>query len=533
MKKNLLFLLLMLLPLCVHGKLVSESFESNNYYPGMTAKVSTFDGSSLRLVSSKYYTKLVQVVVTVGVGDYLVSPEYSSDAYVDVNGKQRYVPITNINQYQGSVSNLSMATLEFDFEDEDNYVTVSSSLGNGVVDYYIENITVVYDDGEEASEEIYDLKVGDVTVSPENRLDILGDGGSMQYDGKGMLVLNNVQMEASLVNIDIGESYASFTIYLKGENTLTSKTFSPIAVSNTQTRLKFTTEGNDPGSLYLVAKSQSPFAHVAIYNVKYLTYEQNLGVISGSTDGASMKIGTPIKPLVNMSATERIVGVPTDKNPSQFYNNVYDDVLYTLTALNGDGYDDEIKGIRLCSSMVEWKTADFLPSVYVCPGSSRYAAYFDGITFMVPAGTGNVIIDCMTGKEKDAELRVVIGLAEPIIFPGGITKMTRYEIPYELEHAAYVLVYNNSPIKTEVSAPDHRAGKKTTVTVGVGSVGVGSSEVTPSNPNNGDATGIETILSKEQQRGLSNVFYTVSGHRLQTVPTRKGLYILNGRKVVF
>ena len=79
-----------------------------------------------------------------------------------------------------------------------------------------------------------------------------------------------------------------------------------------------------------------------------------------------------------------------------------------------------------------------------------------------------------------------------------------------------------------------RAGKKTTVTVGIGSVGVSADAVHPSNPNNGDATAIKTIVAKEQRHVVRKAgWYTISGHQLQNTPTRKGLYIYQGKKVVF
>ncbi len=70
------------------------------------------------------------------------------------------------------------------------------------------------------------------------------------------------------------------------------------------------------------------------------------------------------------------------------------------------------------------------------------------------------------------------------------------------------------------------------MTVGVGSVGVEANTVQNSNPNPGDATGIKTIVSKEQKVVRPQVWYSISGRCLQGVPTQKGLYIFGGRKYV-
>jgi hypothetical protein len=110
----------------------------------------------------------------------------------------------------------------------------------------------------------------------------------------------------------------------------------------------------------------------------------------------------------------------------------------------------------------------------------------------------------------------------------------RFDFDYNCEHATYVYVYSNSPIMEASALADHRAGKKTTVTVGVGSVGVGANQVTNSNPNTGDATGIKNIIFQHNnyvpQR--TSCWYSVSGRRIQGQPTAKGLYIYNGKKVV-
>jgi hypothetical protein len=49
--------------------------------------------------------------------------------------------------------------------------------------------------------------------------------------------------------------------------------------------------------------------------------------------------------------------------------------------------------------------------------------------------------------------------------------------------------------------------------------------------NGDDATGIEEVRSLRAE-GRGDVWYDMSGRRLQQKPAGKGVYILNGRKVV-
>jgi hypothetical protein len=58
---------------------------------------------------------------------------------------------------------------------------------------------------------------------------------------------------------------------------------------------------------------------------------------------------------------------------------------------------------------------------------------------------------------------------------------TAFEIPYACTQATYVYIYNASPAVESTEVADHRAGKKTTVTVGLSTVGVNASNVQVSN----------------------------------------------------
>ena len=354
----------------------------------------------------------------------------------------------------------------------------------------------------------------DIQVTSENRLDIMGDGGKLQYNGGKMLVLNSPN-HLSGITTEIED----MILYLKGDNKIEAGSGTALSWSKS---LIVTTEGNDPGSLTLPCYSPS-----LPLNTQGIIFEQNLVYIPPTSYGSvrTGKICVPIDPLVNLSNTSREVPVTTNGNLD---NKVYDDVLYNLKSEDGNGYDATTQSILMATTM-HGEDVDAIISNYK-PGTYEYSQYFAGITFLVPAGTGKAIVVGHTSDE--GVLNVKIGNNTPYVIPSGVPVGTRFTFPYDVEEATYVYVYSDSPIKTVEAAGDRRAGKKTTVTVGVGSVGVEANTVQNSNPNPGDASGIKTIVSKEQKVVRPQVWYSISGHRLQGVPTQKGLYIFGGRKYV-
>lgn len=472
----------------------------------------------LQIESQDRFYRLHSVQVTCGVSERQSMEGISSSVRMMVNGNEMDIPVQQYMQPSAIQMETYTFAIEQDNEDAGVYIDFSIS---GMVGIKIESVIVYYEKDQSITEypiwiRHYDSDLRDYTqvqVTSENRLDILGDGGTVQYNGGKMLVLNSANFAGITTDVQ------DMTLYLKGTNKIEAASYTPLAFNGT---LTVTTEGNNPGSLSLSVYSPS-----LPLNTDNVIFEQNLVYVPPTSYGSvrTGNIRVPVKPIVNISNTEKEQSVT---NRSDLDNKVYDNVLYTLKS--GDAsYDPTTQSIQMATTMYG-EDIDAIISQYY-PGTEQFAQNFAGITFLVPAGTGKAIVTAMTGEM--GEINVKIGHNTPNVIPSGVTTMTRYEFPYECEQATFVYVYSNSPVVTANEAPDHRAGKKTTVTVGVGSVGVGASQVVPSNSNNGDATGIKTIVAKEQRVARRiNGWYSISGHRLQNVPTQKGLYIFNGRKIV-
>ena len=323
------------------------------------------------------------------------------------------------------------------------------------------------------------LTVNGVSVTDENRRDILNDGGTMQFNGKETLVLTSVNFTGEICSwLD------NLTVYMKNENTISG------SLKGNGGTLKFTTEGNEPGKLVMKntdAQVISGFSNVS--------FEQNLTVLSGSIDGNEIEIGTAVKPIVNESDETNNVNVADTGDETDLSNTIINEVLYTLDQENEDGVDSEENCVVLASTMVEDDVNNVIENY--TPGTEEFAKNFAGLTFMVPAGYGKILITAKTGAE--GVLNVQIGTTNTYVIKGALD-FTDYEFPYACTEATYVYIYSSSPLKSdEVEAlADHRAGKKTTVTVGVGSVGVSSNEVQTSSGDDSDAEGGENSELTEE-----------------------------------
>ena len=316
----------------------------------------------------------------------------------------------------------------------------------------------------------FDLIVNDIPVTSDNRTDVLGDNQKkIRYDGKGMLVLEDVEITTISTGLD------ELTLFLIGDNKVKM-------ISSTKdggsSMLTFTTEGNTPGSLLL----KNINARVVTgFNMK--TYEQNLAILSGDIEGEQAVIGTPINPLVDEGTGNNLVDV-ANTGTNDLNNTNIKDVLYTLTEENGDGVNEDDDCIVLASTMVK-EDVDGTVMDYL-PGTAEYALNFTGLTVMVPAGTGNIYINAKTGEK--GVLAVKIGTLEPILIKG-LLDFEDIVIPYAVSTATYVYIYNFSDVEEEGNAPGRRASKKTSITVGVRNVGAAAEDVQSSNSS--DAADIE------------------------------------------
>ena len=330
------------------------------------------------------------------------------------------------------------------------------------------------------------LMVAGQVVTDKNRTDILGDGGSMKYDGKNMLVFQDVVYE-KYGGIETWND--NLFIYLKGTNAMTINDVN--AFKGHGGTLTFTTEGNTPGTL--TAKTSGQTIPV-VTGFDITVFMQNLTMLSGSLNEQEVEIGTPVTPIVDEAGETTTVDVGgEDTGDQDLSNTVINNVLYTLDEDNDDGVDPKENCVVLGSTMVEEDVQDVIRNYE--PGTPEFAEKFAGLTFMVPAGYGKIIITARTGEE--GIMHVQVGLQEPFVITGALDFET-FEFPYACSEATYVYVYSSSPVveTQECAAIDNRAGKKTTVTIGLTTVGVNASGMQSSN-SEGDVDSDAVVLTDD------------------------------------
>ena len=198
-------------------------------------------------------------------------------------------------------------------------------------------------------------------------------------------------------------------------------------------------------------------------------------------------------------------------------NTVIFDILYTLDITGdpaeSDGYDETEHCIVLNHPMAT-NDVDRIIFNGVEPGTDEYAGEYTGLTFKVPAGKGYVIIDSQT--DGDYKMMVKIGELDPIAF--NHTSREKDSVFYECTTPTWVYVYNGGEV-SKARMADHRA-RKTKGRVKIYSVTRSNSSQAP--------TGIEIINADALEAGR---WYDLQGNRIGR-PTKKGLYILRGQKVI-
>ena len=189
-------------------------------------------------------------------------------------------------------------------------------------------------------------------------------------------------------------------------------------------------------------------------------------------------------------------------NGQDLTDNVVDGVYYNLNGGNS-GYDSTD------GSIVIGETTNMGQITNPIPGTSDVANNFTGLILSVAAGKGTIIVNVKT--VGNAQLVVQVGNGTPMI----ATKAEQGDVVvnYDVAEDTYIYIY---AIIGSSSAPSLRAASDNVVKI----YGI---TVTP------ESTGIHSI--DNGQLTMDN-YYSLDGRKIVGVPTQKGVYIVNGHKVV-
>lgn len=210
------------------------------------------------------------------------------------------------------------------------------------------------------------------------------------------------------------------------------------------------------------------------------------------------------KNIVEMVELDPIDGettVSTDNLGNEnLSDNVVNDIYYNVGA---EGYDSSDK------SVVNSQTTNMGQITDATPGSSEVKENFNGMILKVAAGKGTITLNVKT--TGNAQLVVQVGNQTPMI--ASKTEQGDVVVSYDVAEDTYVYIY---AIIGSSAAPAHRAAP-------ADAVKIYSIKVTPG------ATGIDTVHSAQS---TVHSCYTLDGRKLEGQPTKKGVYIINGKKIV-
>ena len=182
-------------------------------------------------------------------------------------------------------------------------------------------------------------------------------------------------------------------------------------------------------------------------------------------------------------------------------DNEVDDIYYNV---GDDGYD------ATDGSIVIGQTTNMSQITDATPGSNDVKENFTGMILKVAKGQGIITVNVKT--EGNAQLVVQVGNDTPMI--ASKTEKGDVVVSYDVAEDTYVYIY---AIIGSSNAHTTRAASM------VDAVKIYGITVTPG------ATGIGSV---ERPDAVIGQYYTLDGRKQQGKPTQKGVYIVNGRKVV-
>lgn len=181
-------------------------------------------------------------------------------------------------------------------------------------------------------------------------------------------------------------------------------------------------------------------------------------------------------------------------------DNVVDDIYYNV---GDDGYDPTD------GSIVISETTNMGQIGNAAPGSDDVKDNFTGIILRVAAGKGTIKVNVKT--TGNAQLVVQVGNGTPMI--ASRTEQGDVVVGYDVAEDTYVYIY-------AIIGSSNSRGLRA---AGADEVRIYGISVLPG------ADGIGTITA---QQATTHHYYTLDGRRMEGRPTRSGLYIVDGRKVI-
>lgn len=355
-----------------------------------------------------------------------------------------------------------------------------------------------------------------INITALNRENVLNDGNkTVQFDGRNTLILNGANIEGGIVvgatnNLNTTDG---LIVHLTGNNTITNGTYA-ITNEGSSKPLTLTTSDVEQGKLvYKCTTCTLTVANSAFSGFAPIKYKDNLAAsLEKQTSQDIVTIVAVMEPFVTSSGEtneqkgdsgdglgedikEAITGLSDVAATTLLGDGVIiNKILYTLPG-EADGYmvEDGKMAVALNTPMDDdddyddddiYNVNKILKDIMngtIQPGTElgaphTFAERFHGMSFLLPAGYGEISLDVNTNEA--GILHVKVGSNEPVAITG-TTGFETIKIPYSLTEESYVFIYRYAP-STPLSRGDdgHRApGRKETTTTGIRGLSVNANSV--------------------------------------------------------
>ena len=412
----------------------------------------------------------------------------------------------------------------------------------------------------------YGLWINDIQVTEDNQNDVLGNKTDKKtatfvfYPEKNTLTMSN-----DTSKVEIESRLESLTLHINDVNKVKSIRFNNLDDPTKTGKLTITTNGNFPGKviisndakvsaisgfseltleqgLMFVEPELSELENGALYKYEWDKTDPNNPVKNDATKAVcdTVTIGVVITPLtqnVTVLLTKGDDFIVKDENgnpvkdangnsvPANLRNFALgDDILLTIWTEEDEknssagqevdaGFDDSgTPGITMVNTMTDaqvQKVATAVLNNTMQPGGTSFAYEFNGVTFIVPAGSGSIIIDQETDPDYEYHLTPV-GLSETYNLVPGDAKIEKYEylggnrvkitIDYSnLKTQTYYMLYLTKKASSGARGGT-RLGKRDKAHGKLYSVGVRPRSITPVNPPSEASGG--AITKAEDPQGV-------------------------------
>jgi len=341
------------------------------------------------------------------------------------------------------------------------------------------------------------ISVNGIAINENNRTNVLGDQGAeptVQFDGKNTLFLNNANLNGEIIVNSSAFVDEPLTICLKGTNTINNRTYLvQNALATANIKVYFATDELAPGSLTYTTPEilKEPISAFVGCNVLYLN-----GLVptlsEGANSGSVLSISMSLQPIVNHSGEEKTLDGEGDGLGEDIENKTTDElttgvvvngILYTLPDKD-DGYESpgesgSGKVVAINSTMTEEEINTIAGQVAngtLVPGTSEFAVKFKGMTILLPAGAGKIIVNVRTNES--GKLAVKIGEQSAVTFEKAKTAFEELVVPFACSKPTHVLLCHNGGGTDSREMDSHRApGRKETATVEIKGLSVSASSV--------------------------------------------------------